>query len=764
MKSHHHQHSPFHISVSPPSSGLRSARGDAGLEWAAPAGPGGCMTMCDDFDIYKTGCECAGAQEQQHALAEQDIARARQQSLILRLYVAQCPADVSSCVSSCVSSVMLVAGPSGYVLLSQSLRVSGRSATPDALATRNSPPRSDRRRRRHHHRRRECLGKAADHAAEAEVRDECLVFQSGARDGRGVLGAKPLRDGRALVGEPIRCGHGVGHDLSGDRADVVIRHLRASASASATAAASAAAPAVAAAFLAASRALDTTAARRSSRAATSCTCSAAASLAASPAASARSAADAAGLGAAAGGEVGAAAGGASLGSSPVAVARPALFFFLDFFERACPLACSAATSACGPSIAALAHAACTACIAWGATVAAGCGGSACCRVDSTVIVRPWSLACRAGRCVRRCRAVRWWPGPALRVLLKAIVAIAPSTIESTTQGQASGTRAHRATPRPSERHDVCCRMSSAVAMWPWSSACCRAVKPSSSSSSVLALASSRAFRHASCPRAAASIRAQNEHGGELTVARSSHERGDAVAAWQVDAPASLQQHPHHLQLAVGCGGVEDVGTKSGGALASVRWGGKRGGGRLWRRRCVLPDELRGGRVALVLGVLQGGVAIVVEQLGVGLGSQQSLHARLVPSASEESGRHQGTVASAGLQVRVGRVLQQDEQDGGVAVARSIHERGEAEVGWQVDARASLQQHPHHLQLAVARGGVQQGCGCGLAIFSWSRAERVDRPSLAQPVGHLLQLASPGRVVDLARQRGGRVHRGLTSVW
>ena len=113
MKSHHHQHSPFHISVSPPSSGLRSARGDAGLEWAAPAGPGGCMTMCDDFDIYKTGCECAGAQEQQHALAEQDIARARQQSLILRLYVAQCPADVSSCVSSCVSSVMLVAGPSG---------------------------------------------------------------------------------------------------------------------------------------------------------------------------------------------------------------------------------------------------------------------------------------------------------------------------------------------------------------------------------------------------------------------------------------------------------------------------------------------------------------------------------------------------------------------------------------------------------------------------------------------------------------------------
>eukprot|EP00964_Phaeocystis_antarctica_P095628 scaffold62063_cov65-Phaeocystis_antarctica.AAC.8 len=87
-------------------------------------------------------------------------------------------------------------------------------------------------------------------------------------------------------------------------------------------------------------------------------------------------------------------------------------------------------------------------------------------MGSAVVVRPWALACRAGRCDRRCRATRCWPGPALRVRLKATEAIAPSTTESTTQGQASGTRAHRARPRPSERHDACCRMSSTVAVWP----------------------------------------------------------------------------------------------------------------------------------------------------------------------------------------------------------------------------------------------------------------------------------------------------------
>eukprot|EP00964_Phaeocystis_antarctica_P140631 scaffold105500_cov60-Phaeocystis_antarctica.AAC.2 len=54
---------------------------------------------------------------------------------------------------------------------------------------------------------------------------------------------------------------------------------------------------------------------------------------------------------------------------------------------------------------------------------------------------------------------------------------------------------------------ACCRISCAVAMWPSVSAHCRAVSPWSSSSSVLALARSRAFTHAICPWLAARIRA-----------------------------------------------------------------------------------------------------------------------------------------------------------------------------------------------------------------------------------------------------------------
>ena len=118
---------------------------------------------------------------------------------------------------------------------------------------------------------------------------------------------------------------------------------------------------------------------------------------------------------------------------------------------------------------------------------------------------------------------------------------------------------------------------------------------------------------------------------------------------------------------------------------------------------MLPDELRGGRVDLTLGPLQGCVALAFEQLRVGLGSQQGLHARLVPLVS---GQHQSGDAVGVLQVGVGRVLQQDEQDGGMAVVRSLHERGAAEAGWQVDARASLQQLPHHLQVAAGRGKVK----------------------------------------------------------
>ena len=128
-----------------------------------------------------------------------------------------------------------------------------------------------------------------------------------------------------------------------------------------------------------------------------------------------------------------------------------------------------------------------------------------------------------------------------------------------------------------------------------------------------------------------------------------------------------------------------------------------------------------------------------------------------------SGPHQGGAPVGGLQVNFGRVLQQDEQDGGVTSIRSLHERGEAEAAWQVDARALLQQLPHHLQLIPTRGGMQHGFGCGPTVISCSRAERVDQPSLAHPLDHLLQLTSLRRAVDLDGKRDGRAQRGLASV-
>ena len=152
---------------------------------------------------------------------------------------------------------------------------------------------------------------------------------------------------------------------------------------------------------------------------------------------------------------------------------------------------------------------------------------------------------------------------------------------------------------------------------------------------------------------------------------------------------------------------------------------------------MLPDELCGGRLALSLGVPQGGEAFVVEQLGVGLGSQQGLHARLLTSAG---GRHQGGAAFVGLQVGVGRVLQENAQNGEVATTSSIHERGGTKLGLQVDARTTLQQLPHHLQLVAGCGAMQQGYGCGPTATSRNRADRVDRPFLSQPLDHLLQLA------------------------
>ena len=146
-------------------------------------------------------------------------------------------------------------------------------------------------------------------------------------------------------------------------------------------------------------------------------------------------------------------------------------------------------------------------------------------------------------------------------------------------------------------------------------------------------------------------------------------------------------------------------------------------------RGVVLDEHRDCRVALGLGVLQGGVAVIVEQLGVSLGSQQRVSACLVPS---ESGQHQGGGAVDVLQVGVGRCggavdflrvgvigrdqVQQKDNDFGVTVERSTHERGATVAVRQADARASPPQLPHHIQVAVGCGGVQQAEGCGSTRF------------------------------------------------
>ena len=62
---------------------------------------------------------------------------------------------------------------------------------------------------------------------------------------------------------------------------------------------------------------------------------------------------------------------------------------------------------------------------------------------------------------------------------------------------------------------------------------------------------------------------------------------------------------------------------------------------------------------------------------------------------------EGGDTAPGLQVRVGRVLQEDAQDGEVAVVRGSHERGVAKAALQVDTRTSFQQHRDDLKVAVA---------------------------------------------------------------
>eukprot|EP00964_Phaeocystis_antarctica_P038556 scaffold22058_cov73-Phaeocystis_antarctica.AAC.1 len=327
-------------------------------------------------------------------------------------------------------------------------------------------------------------------------------------------------------------------------------------------------------------------------------------MAARSATSARSAAGAASLGAVASGEAGEVAGGGSLGSSPAAAARPA-FFFLDFFEWACPLACSAASSTSGSSIApsARACAACSARNGCSATAAACCGGAACCRMGSAVVVGPWALACRAVRCGRL------------------------------------GDRGNRA-EHHREHHPGHSAQGDADAG-------CVLPEELRDGRVALHLSPVQGGTAFDVEQLGAGLGSQQGLHARLVPSGSGpHKSSVAVDVLQVDARSTPQQLPHHLQVAVACGGVQQ-GEVRAPTLASLgrvedldrQLGGRRAHrglarGRL-RRCCVLPDELRGGRLARGLGPPQGGAAVAVAQLGACLTLQQHLYARLLPSGSSQ---------------------------------------------------------------------------------------------------------------------------------
>ena len=66
------------------------------------------------------------------------------------------------------------------------------------------------------------LSKVLEKAAHCDVRDKPLAFQLGACGGRGIVGAEPLCDGRALVGETVESADRIGHDIGRDRTHVLL--------------------------------------------------------------------------------------------------------------------------------------------------------------------------------------------------------------------------------------------------------------------------------------------------------------------------------------------------------------------------------------------------------------------------------------------------------------------------------------------------------------------------------------------------------------
>ena len=134
---------------------------------------------------------------------------------------------------------------------------------------------------------------------------------------------------------------------------------------------------------------------------------------------------------------------------------------------------------------------------------------------------------------------------------------------------------------------------------------------------------------------------------------------------------------------------------------------------------MLPEPPCSGCVALGHGrvrvysskdPMQCGAAALVKQLDVSLGSQQRLDASLLPFTS---GRHQGGHAFDVLQVRIGRVLQEEEEDGGMAVERSgLSGTSAASVVFHLrDGRISLalRPEPGDKLLRAVLSGCTFGC-------------------------------------------------------
>ena len=140
---------------------------------------------------------------------------------------------------------------------------------------------------------------------------------------------------------------------------------------------------------------------------------------------------------------------------------------------------------------------------------------------------------------------------------------------------------------------------------------------------------------------------------------------------------------------------------------------------------------------------QGGVALFVEKLGPVARRRACMHA-LCPFVS---GQHQGGDAAGGMQVGVGRVLQQNEHDGWVAVERSTH-----------DARAWNRRHLGRrvCRRRETRSRFQRGLGARLVRgVAWrNRTSRSGRTTVSRSHTGRLRVGGGGAPVALLWCKSG----------